>query len=76
MTKEIREKVERELGEEVLRAAGASEKEIMLRARSVGHKVLLEQQEKEKLVRKLGAVGLDGVEFVGGVPLVSKFSIG
>ncbi|BGP24746.1 hypothetical protein JCM10295v2_003665 [Rhodotorula toruloides] len=71
--KEERQTLELSVGRKVLEAAGASETEIRLRARSVGHQVLKQREEEAKHGGK-NSVTLG--DYMGGAQLSSKFSIG
>ncbi|GAA5992678.1 hypothetical protein JCM11641_003906 [Rhodosporidiobolus odoratus] len=74
------------LGTQLLRAAGASQAEIRLRARSVGYQVLKKHEEEVKKAKKAGreapSLGLGAIgtatgalgEYTGGGELRSKFS--
>ncbi|GAA5864561.1 hypothetical protein JCM8547_005580 [Rhodosporidiobolus lusitaniae] len=81
--KQHRQALELSLGTRILTAAGASETEIRLRARSVGFQVLKKHEEEVKKAKRAGreppkglGAGLTGAEgeYVGGAELVSKFS--
>ncbi|BGP32199.1 hypothetical protein JCM10296v2_003979 [Rhodotorula toruloides] len=74
--KEERQALELSVGRRVLEAAGASETEIRLRARSVGHQVLKQREEEAKRGGKGGQNAEALGDYVGGVELSSKFSIG
>ncbi|GAA5901105.1 hypothetical protein JCM6882_006118 [Rhodosporidiobolus microsporus] len=77
-SKDARLALELSLGQRVLLAAGASESEIRLRARSVGYQVLKRHEEEVERARREGkeppsATGALG-EYTGGAQLGSKFS--
>ncbi|GAA5918084.1 hypothetical protein JCM5296_006755 [Sporobolomyces johnsonii] len=77
-TKQRRHAAEVELGTKILRAAGASEQEIQLRARSVGWQVLRarEQAGPGGLGMGMGKGGTSARgEYEGGAELCSKFSV-
>lgn len=74
--KEERQALELSVGRKVLEAAGASETEIRLRARSVGHQVLKQREEEAKRGGKGGKNSVALGDYTGGVELSSKFSIG
>jgi hypothetical protein len=74
--KEERQALELSVGRKVLEAAGASETEIRLRARSVGHQVLKQREEEAKRGGKGGKNAVALGDYLGGVELSSKFSIG
>lgn len=68
LSKGLRKQAEMDLGTRLLRAAGASEEEVRLRCRAVGHAELkrLEELERER--------GKQGNAYAGGAPLVSMFT--
>jgi len=84
--KDQRKQLEFDVGSKLLRASGASEKEVSLRARSVGFQVLNAKESGDysklpsSLLAKSGqAQKLKGAEsigrFLGGEELGSKFSL-
>ncbi|BGP16253.1 hypothetical protein JCM10213v2_004251 [Rhodosporidiobolus nylandii] len=77
-SKQQRQALELTIGTKVLRAAGASDAEIRLRARSVGFTVLKKHDEEVKKGKKAGRPepSLTGAlgEYAGGQELSSKFS--
>ncbi|GAA5820360.1 hypothetical protein JCM11251_005592 [Rhodosporidiobolus azoricus] len=78
--KEARLALELSLGRQLLSSAGASEKEIRLRARSVGFQALKKHEEEVRRAKKegreveRGTTGAMG-EYLGGGRLESKFSL-
>ena len=81
--KDARREAETRLGRSLLEAAGASEDEIVLRARSVGWELLRRREAAEKEARarekrrgKLGQKDGSAARYDGGSVLVSKFSLG
>ncbi|GAA6059897.1 hypothetical protein JCM10212_005280 [Sporobolomyces blumeae] len=90
MSKKRRNELEVEVGTRLLRAAGATDKEVQLRAKSVGWQVLKAREtgDYSKLPKGMfeqGGVGLEAARtgdvagaierFVGGDALASKFSL-